>query len=78
MMLHGEAGVALIGPAHGAATARIESFLRRNGLPHRQIDTETDADAGGFLECFRLAPEDLPVVVVRGQTLRRPSNGQVA
>lgn len=78
MMLHGEAGIALIGPAHGAATVRIESFLRRNGLPHRQIDTETDADAGGFLECFRLAPEDLPVVVVRGQALRRPSNGQVA
>lgn len=78
MMLHGEAGIALIGPAHGAATARIESFLRRNGLPHRQIDTETDADAGGFLACFQLAPEDLPVVVVRGQTLRRPSNGQVA
>lgn len=78
MMLHGEAGIALIGPAHAAATARIESFLRRNGLPHRQIDTETDADAGGFLECFRLTPEDLPVVVVRGQTLRRPSNGQVA
>lgn len=78
MMLHGEAGIALIGPAHGAATSRIESFLRRNGLPHRQIDTETDADAGGFLECFQLSPEDLPVVVVRGQTLRRPSNGQVA
>ncbi len=78
MMLHGEAGIALIGPAHGAATARIETFLRRNGLPHRQIDTETDADAGGFLDCFQLSPEDLPVVVVRGQTLRRPSNGQVA
>lgn len=78
MMLHGEAGIALIGPAHAAATARIESFLRRNGLPHRQIDTETDADAGGFLECFQLSQEDLPVVVVRGQTFRRPSNGQVA
>ncbi|NYT42672.1 FAD-dependent oxidoreductase [Sphingomonas sp. R-74633] len=78
MMLHGQAGVALIGPAHAADTARIETFLRRNGLPHRRIDTETEVDAGGFLECFHLTPADLPVVLVRGQALRRPSNAQVA
>lgn len=78
MMLHGQAGVALIGPGHAADTARIETFLRRNGLPHRRIDTETEVDAGGFMECFRLTPADLPVVVVRGQALRRPSNAQVA
>lgn len=78
MMLHGEAGVALIGPGHAADTARIETFLRRNGLPHRRIDTETEVDAGGFLECFHLEPADLPVVLVRGQALRRPSNAQVA
>ncbi|MEP9359430.1 FAD-dependent oxidoreductase [Sphingomonas sp. KR3-1] len=78
MMLHGEAGIALIGPGHGADTARIETFLRRNGVPHRRIDTEAEVDAGGFLECFHLTPADLPVVVVRGQALRSPSNGQVA
>lgn len=78
MLLHGEAGVALVGPAHAADTARIESFLQRNGLPHRKIDTEADPDAGGFLECFRLTEADLPVVVVEGQALRSPSNAQVA
>jgi thioredoxin reductase (NADPH) len=78
MMLHGEAGIALIGPSHGADTGRIETFLRRNGVPHRRIDTEAEVDAGGFLECFRLEPADLPVVVVRGQALRSPSNAQVA
>ncbi|MES2987495.1 MAG: FAD-dependent oxidoreductase, partial [Pseudomonadota bacterium] len=78
LMLHGEAGVALIGPAHGADTSRIETFLSRNGLPHRRIDTELDADAGGFLECFQLTEADLPVVVTEGQALRNPSNAQVA
>ncbi|RYY28284.1 MAG: cyclic nucleotide-binding domain-containing protein [Sphingomonadales bacterium] len=78
LMLHGEAGVALIGPAHGADTSRIETFLSRNGLPHRRIDTELDADAGGFLECFRLTEADLPVVVTEGQALRNPSNAAVA
>lgn len=78
MLRHGEAGVALVGPGHAADTGRIETFLTRNGLPHRRIDTETDPDAGGFLECFRLTEADLPVVVVRGQVLRRPGNAQVA
>ncbi|RYE04370.1 MAG: cyclic nucleotide-binding domain-containing protein [Sphingomonadales bacterium] len=78
LLLHGEAGVALIGPAHGADTSRIETFLSRNGLPHRRIDTELDADAEGFLECFRLTEADLPVVVTEGQALRNPSNAQVA
>jgi thioredoxin reductase (NADPH) len=78
MLRHGEGGVALIGPAHAADTARIETFLSRNGLPHRRIDTESDKDAGDFLECFRLQAEDLPVVVVSGQVLRRPANSQLA
>ena len=78
MLRHGEAGVALVGPGHAADTVRIESFLTRNGLPHRRIDSETDPDAGGFLECFQLTEADLPVVAVRGQVLRRPSNAQVA
>jgi thioredoxin reductase (NADPH) len=78
MLLHGEAGVALVGPAHAADTARIESFLTRNALPHRRVDTETDADAAGFLECFALSDTDLPVVVAEGQVLRKPTNAQVA
>jgi thioredoxin reductase (NADPH) len=78
MLLHGTAGVALVGPAHAADTARIETFLSRNGMPHRRIDTETDGDAAGFLECFALSDADLPVVVTQGRALRNPSNAQLA
>ncbi|UYY57697.1 FAD-dependent oxidoreductase [Sphingomonas sp. S2-65] len=78
MLLHGEGGVALVGPGHMADTARLETFLSRNALPHRRIDTEQDADAAGFLECFSLTQADLPVVVADGQVLRRPSNAQLA
>jgi thioredoxin reductase (NADPH) len=78
MLRHGTAGIALVGPAHAADTARIETFLSRNALPHRRIDTETDADAAGFLECFALADADLPVVVAEGRALRNPSNAQLA
>ncbi|UZK65802.1 FAD-dependent oxidoreductase [Sphingomonas sp. M1-B02] len=78
MLLHGEAGVALIGPAHSSDTARIETFLSRNALPHRRIDTETDADAAGFLDCFALTEADLPVVIAEGKALRNPGIAELA
>jgi len=78
LMLHGQGGVTLVGPGHVAATARIETFLTRNGYPHRRIDTEVDLDAGGFLECFDLTEADLPVVVAEGRALRSPSNAALA
>ncbi len=78
LMQHGQGGVTLVGPGHLAGTGRIETFLTRNGYPHRRIDTEVEVDAGGFLECFDLTEADLPVVVVEGRALRNPSNACLA
>jgi thioredoxin reductase (NADPH) len=78
LMQHGQGGVTLVGPGHAAGTGRIETFLTRNGYPHRRIDTEVEVDAGGFLECFDLTEADLPVVVVEGRALRNPSNADLA
>ncbi|KTF70084.1 FAD-dependent oxidoreductase [Sphingomonas sp. HT-1] len=78
MLRHGEAGVALAGPGHGADMGRIETFLTRNAIPHRRIDTDRDPDAAGFLECFALVQDDLPVVVLQGQVLRNPANAALA
>lgn len=57
--VHG--GVIVVGPTHTADTLRIVQFLSRNAYPHRLLDTEHDAEAGGFLECFALTAADLPV-----------------
>lgn len=78
LMLHEQGGVTLIGPGHSANMGRIETFLTRNGYPHRRIDTEVDVDAGGFLDCFELTEEDLPVVVCEGRAHRNPSNAALA
>lgn len=78
MIRHGEAGLALVGPAHSADMGRIQTFLTRNGLPHRRVDSEIDADAIGFMECLALTESDLPVVVIEGRALRNPTNAQVA
>jgi len=78
LIRHSDAGVALAGPGHGADMGRIETFLTRNALPHRRIDTDTDPDAAGFLECFALTDADLPVVVLEGRVLRNPGNAALA
>ena len=75
--LHG--AVVVVGPAHSANTLRLVQFLSRNGYPHRLLDTERDAEAGDFLDCFSLNATDLPVVIAPGRrVLRNPTLGQVA
>jgi thioredoxin reductase (NADPH) len=79
LIRHEQGAVALVGPGSSAELLRLKSFLTRNGYPHQLLDTETDQDAAGFLECFELKHEQLPVVVLGGKTvLRKPSNAQVA
>ena len=76
---HATGGAVLIGPGHIADTLRLERFLTRNGYPHRLLDTEADPAAGGFLDCFSLTPDELPVVIVAGETvLRNPNNAELA
>ena len=67
LIRHVHGGVVVVGPAHSADTLRLVQFLSRNAYPLRLLDTEADADAGGFLDCFSLAAVDLPVVIAPGE-----------
>ena len=79
LIRHGQGGVVLVGPGHGGDTQRLAQFLTRNGYPHRLLDTEHDPDAGGFLECFALRAEELPVVIAPDHSvLRNPSFAALA
>lgn len=79
LITHAQGGVTLIGPGHAADTHRIEQFLTRNGYPHRTLDTEADPDAEGFLQCFELTPDQLPVVIAPGEVvLRNPPTPDLA
>lgn len=75
----GYGGVVLVGPGHGADTLRLERFLVRNGYPHRTIDTETDPEAEGFIECFQLTHQQLPVVICPEHCfLQNPTTAELA
>jgi thioredoxin reductase (NADPH) len=79
LIRHVHGGVVVVGPAHTADTLRLQQFLSRNAYPHRLLDTEHDAEAGGFLDCFSLTAADLPVVIAPGhRVLRNPSLAQMA
>ncbi|MDB5482632.1 MAG: Thioredoxin reductase [Caulobacteraceae bacterium] len=76
---HADGGVVLIGAGHTADTQRLDRFMIRNGYPHRLLDTEADPDADGFLACFELKPEQLPVLILHGgKVLRNPGNAELA
>ncbi len=79
LIRHVQGGVVLIGPGHGGDTLRLQSFLTRNGYPHRLLDTEKDPDAGGMVECLRLKAGQLPVVIASGRrVLRNPATSELA
>ncbi len=79
LIRHVHGGVVGVGPAHSGDTLHLLQFLSRNAYPYRHLDTEHDADAGGFLDCFSLATADLPVVIAPGhRVLRNPTLAQMA
>jgi len=79
LIRHGTGGAILIGPSHAADTLRLRRFLTRNGFPHRVLDTDADPAADGFLDCFSLSADELPVVVADCRNvLRNPNNAELA
>jgi len=79
LIKHAHGGATLIGSGHSGDTQRLQRFLERNGYPHRLIDTDRDPDADGFLECFSITPDQLPVVIPTGEAvLRNPATGELA
>lgn len=76
---HAAGGVVLIGAGHAGDTLRLQRFMMRNGYPHRLLDVEADPDAGGFLACFEIEADQLPVVITPDhQVFRNPSNASLA
>lgn len=79
LLEEGRSGPVLIGPLGSADMLRLENFLRRNGHPHRALDSNTDGCAQTLLKRFTIQPEHLPIVLCPGgQILRNPTEGELA
>ena len=78
LIRHAQGGVVLIGPRRDVDTLRLQRFLTRNAYPHRLLDFDEDPDAEGFVECFSLRADRLPVVISGDQVLHNPSTALLA
>ena len=72
------AAIRIIGSRFSPETGRIREFLSRSRIPHAWLDPEQDADVEALLREFAVEPSELPVVIVTGSLLRRPTVGQLA
>jgi thioredoxin reductase (NADPH) len=64
--------IRVIGSRFSPDSARVREFLSRSRIPHEWLDAD-DSEVGHFLREFEIATQDLPVVVVTGTVLRRPT-----
>ncbi len=68
----------VIGSRFSPETAQIREYLARTRVPYQWLDPDSDVHVDTILQHFDLQPADLPVVIVSGTVLRRPTPGGVA
>jgi thioredoxin reductase (NADPH) len=72
-------GPIVVGGEQDADVLRLTNFLRRNGHPFRSLDPADDSCARTLVEQFKVAAEELPLVLCPGgKLLRNPSESQLA
>jgi thioredoxin reductase (NADPH) len=74
----GSSSIRVIGSRFSPETMRLREFLSRSGIPHEFLDPERDAAVEAVLSCRGLMRADLPVVIVTGAVLRRPTPSSLA
>ena len=79
MLMEGAApAIRLVGSRFSPEALQLREFLSRTRIPHEWLDPEGDPQLEALLREFDLSPSDLPVVIVTGSVLRRPSPGELA
>jgi thioredoxin reductase (NADPH) len=79
LIARGYGDAVLLGSAHCSGTLRIREFLTRNGQPFVYLDLDQEDDVQELLDRFGISPDDIPVILCRGQAvLRNPTNEEIA
>jgi thioredoxin reductase (NADPH) len=78
LLLDPGAAIRVVGSRFSPELLRIREFLSRNRIPHQWMEPERDPDAERVLRELDVTAAELPVVIVSGSVLRRPTPGSVA
>src|SRR5207302_1291270 len=72
------AATRVVGSRFSPQSLQVREFLARSRLPHEWLDPDADPQVESLLREFGIQPSELPVVIVSGTVLRRPSPGALA
>jgi thioredoxin reductase (NADPH) len=67
--------IRVIGSRFSPDSTRVREFLVRNRIPHEWLDLDAESEVEHLLREFEIAARDVPVVIVSGKVLRRPTAG---
>jgi len=70
--------IRVVGSRFSPESLRVREFLARNRIPHEWLDPDRDTAVERLLREFAITPGELPVVIVSGSVLRRPTPGGLA
>ena len=70
--------IQVIGSRYSPETLQLREFLSRTRIPHEWLDVDTDAHVESVLRQFSVPSTDLPVVIVTGTLLRKPTAGELS
>jgi thioredoxin reductase (NADPH) len=78
LMTGASSAIRVVGSRFSPDSGRVREFLARNRIPNEWLDPDANSDVERLLREFEIAPRDLPVVIVSGKVLRRPTPGVLA
>ena len=73
LMSGASSAIRVIGSRFSPDSGRLREFLTRSRIPHEWLDPDADNEVERFLRELDIAPHDLPVVIVTGKVLHRPT-----
>ena len=73
LMSGASSAIRVIGSRFSPDSGRLREFLTRSRIPHEWLDPDADSEVERFLRELDIAPQDLPVVIVTGKVLHRPT-----
>jgi thioredoxin reductase (NADPH) len=78
LMTGAASSIRIIGSGFSPESLRVREFLARSRIPNEWLDPDRNADVNVVLDEFGIDPGELPVVIVSGTVLRRPTLGTLA
>jgi thioredoxin reductase (NADPH) len=69
--------IRVVGSRFSPESQRVREFLTRSRIPHEWMDPDHDTEVERVLRELAVAPAELPIVIVSGEVLRRPTPGEL-